>query len=176
MSLNSIVIPHIKQLITPDIKSVLDLGCGNHDASFLDSNLRAKEDILINLFPSGYDLTGIDLFEGAIEYRNNFGPHGTYILGDIRNFIKLTNGRHFDMILCHHVIEHLPKEDGAKLIADVESKALKLVVFGAPQGFIKSGSDINKYQEHLSGWTAEDFPMYEVNYKEDVFLVSKRIG
>lgn len=176
MTKNSDIIPCFKKLITDDIYTVLDLGCGHDDPSFANKELREKEDILFSLFAENYDITGIDAFEGAILFREKFGPVGKYILGDVRNFIELTNGKQYDLIICHHTIEHLIKDDGVKLIKDIESKAKKLIILGAPNGFREQKSNHNPFQGHLSGWVPGDFKDYSNDYSGDVFIVSKKIN
>lgn len=176
MANNTQIIPHIKGIIPKDAKSVLCIGCGHHNSSFFkNESMRKNHDILETCF-SSFDITGIDIFPKAIEYRNTFGPKGTYISGDTRDIRSLVTSK-FDVVICHHVIEHLPKEDGWKLIEDCESLSKNIVIFGAPTGFVKSNSKDNEYMEHLSGWTPKEFSGYNIDFnKKGIFLVSKRIN
>jgi hypothetical protein len=56
------------------------------------------------------------------------------------------------------VVEHLPRADGEKLLEQCERIARTKVVVSTPNGFVsQSATPDNPFQEHVSGWTAEDF-------------------
>jgi len=63
----------------------------------------------------------------------------------------------FDLVTCFDVIEHLKKEDGYKLINELEKLSNNTVVFFTPLGEIAIGESKIKYEVHLSGWVPEDF-------------------
>lgn len=63
----------------------------------------------------------------------------------------------FDLITCFDVIEHLKKEDGYKLIQDLEKLSNKTIVFLTPLGDIAIGESKIQYHVHLSGWRPEEF-------------------
>ena len=54
------------------------------------------------------------------------------------------------------LIEHLTKEDGLKLIRDMETIAAKKIVIFTPSGFLSQPSHDGDLQEHLSGWEPEE--------------------
>jgi len=55
------------------------------------------------------------------------------------------------------LIEHLPKEDGKKLINLMENIAKKKIIIVTPNGFLPQKSyDNNELQEHVSGWTVAE--------------------
>ena len=72
-----------------------------------------------------------------------------------------------DSVYLIDVIEHLPKEEGVRLLRMTEKVVKKQIVIFTPLGFVKqeildNGKDawgLNgaSYQEHKSGWMPEDF-------------------
>ncbi|MCI4318998.1 MAG: class I SAM-dependent methyltransferase [Thermoplasmata archaeon] len=64
--------------------------------------------------------------------------------------------RSFDAVLALDVIEHLPKEDGYRLLREMERVARRKVIVFTPNGFLPQAGDDNPHQEHLSGWTVSD--------------------
>jgi hypothetical protein len=64
------------------------------------------------------------------------------------------------------VIEHLKKEDGLKLIKQVEDIARRQVIIMCPLGYVPQGDlDNNPWQIHRSAWFPADFNLlgYEVH-------------
>ena len=111
---NSDNIPHIKGLIPPDAASILDVGCG----MLWDGN-PPTEDLLHEICRGkSYAVTGIDLYPKCVRWREKNGPPGEYMVMDARDVHTLR--KTFDVVVCHHVIEHLPKDDGRKLLDALE--------------------------------------------------------
>ena len=129
--------------------SVLDVGCGK------SSPLR---------FLSEVRLAGVDGFAPALEEAKALGTHDEYVYGDVRKIDELFRDKKFDGCIALDLIEHLPKEDGWRLLQAMEKLATKRVVIFTPNGFLPQKSRNGDLQEHLSGWTAEDLrPLgYEV--------------
>lgn len=64
----------------------------------------------------------------------------------------------FDIVTCFHVIEHLEKKEGLKLIKQIEKIARKQIIVATPVGFQELHVyDNNPYQTHKSGWLPNDF-------------------
>ncbi len=122
-------------------ETVLDVGCGNA------SPLR---------FVPRLHLTGLDGYAPSLEQARKAGTHDEYVLGDVRRIGELFAGKHFDATVGLDVIEHLPKEDGWRMLESMEKVATKRVVIFTPNGFVPQKSREGDLQEHLSGWTAED--------------------
>lgn len=58
-----------------------------------------------------------------------------------------------------YVIEHVDKQDGNKLIDNMEASADKVIIF-TPNGYLAQDKELvkrNPWQEHLSGWSVADF-------------------
>jgi SAM-dependent methyltransferase len=121
--------------------SVLDLGCGRGSAvQFL--NVRRK--------------VGVDMYEPYIRESREKGIHSEYVQADITK--ASFESASFELVFSSEVIEHLPKEEGFKLLAKAETWAKKKIILTTPNGFLEQKKyDNNDLQEHLSGWTADDF-------------------
>ncbi|HXT84034.1 MAG TPA: methyltransferase domain-containing protein [Verrucomicrobiae bacterium] len=123
--------------------SILDIGCGsNSPLKFI-----SKKQIRV----------GVDGYKPAIDISRKSNIHDEYEILDIRNLLKKFKKNQFDAVIALDVIEHLKKKEGEKLLKDMEEIAAKKVIILTPNGFVKQYDPINKLQEHLSGWTMNDF-------------------
>jgi SAM-dependent methyltransferase len=130
-----------KELIGCD--SVLDLGCGNCQNSPLQN------------MASTY-LVGVDAYPPYLEECRRRKLHSEYIKADIRQ-VEFKE-RSFDAVVMLNVLEHMSKKDGLQLIDKFSIWAKKKVILTTPNGFLpQDGYDSNVFQEHLSGWSVEDF-------------------
>jgi len=75
--------------------------------------------------------------------------------------------RSFDIALCAEVIEHLRKDDGPRLVHELERVATKRIVLTTPNGFVPYRSllhdrfqDGNPLSIHLSGWEPEELKRF----------------
>jgi 2-polyprenyl-3-methyl-5-hydroxy-6-metoxy-1,4-benzoquinol methylase len=165
------IIPIIKSAIRNDISTILDIGCGMLYPPF-DA---PGHDILGSCFAQ-YQITGIDACQTCIDWRLKNGPPGNYYLQDAK---CLGSDQCFDLVVAHHVIEHMTKEDGQQLINKIEQIATKQIIIGAPIGFSdNSGMEKkrqNPYEKHLCGWEPEEFDKlgYKVTRIYNVFLATK---
>jgi predicted TPR repeat methyltransferase len=123
--------------------SVLDLGCGN------DSPLRH--------FPHKLHSEGVDIFPGYIDESKITGIHDAYHNMNVLDIDKKFKSGSFDCVVALDLIEHLTKEEGFELLKKMENIAKKKVIVFTPNGFVPQGNyDSNPWQEHKSGWTAEE--------------------
>lgn len=72
-----------------------------------------------------------------------------FIIGDIRNY----DISDYDLVLFLDIIEHLPKEDGIKIIEN----AKRAIVFIPIEKEFRPNNTGVKSEDHLSLWTEEDF-------------------
>ena len=75
----------------------------------------------------------------------------------VRTIAQLFADKRFDGCVALDVIEHLPKPDGLDLLQQMEALARKRVIFFTPNGFMPQRSRNGDLQEHLSGWSVDDF-------------------
>lgn len=126
-------------------ETVLDLGCG-----------RASPvgDLKGELTRS----VGVDLDPRSIAESRSAGLHHEYECADVLGVLDRFGPRSFDCVTALDLIEHLPKPDGWRLLEAMESVARRKVVVFTPNGFLPQAQyDDNALQEHLSGWTPDEF-------------------
>jgi SAM-dependent methyltransferase len=130
------------QAVLAGCETILDVGCGS------GSPLR---------FVDKGHLVGVDGFGPAVERARALCTHDEYFVGDVRNLEDLFPKRRFDACVALDVIEHLPKEDGWRMLESMERLAERRVVIFTPNGFVPQHSKDGDLQEHLSGWTTAEF-------------------
>ena len=86
----------------------------------------------------------------AFPYRPN--DEG-FTCGNGMDAEAIFGAKSYDIVMMFEVIEHLPKEDGPRLLAAAERVARCLVIGSTPHGFAYQPPLFgNPHQEHLSGW------------------------
>ena len=147
-------IPNLTQALQKhfgELDGVLDIGCGIRPFSWL----------------SCQHLTCVEPFE---PYRKilitSFGRESLVALkGDLLSVTQIVDVAQFDAVTLIDVIEHLPKEDGAKGIQQIIDAGAELFFVFTPEGFMPQhaeevdawGFNSGTQQAHLSGWNKEDF-------------------
>jgi len=143
-------------------QSVLDIGVGYGKWGFLS---REYTDINAhNYDPSTWQVR-IDGVEAFPEYAT---PTYSYIYnniyyGDVREV--LPNLPDYDLVIIGDVIEHFPKEDGQRLLAELRKKA-RYILLSSPTVFFTQELFDNDYETHHSLWTVDDFKGFEFEYDE----------
>lgn len=99
-------------LIVPDVRTVLDLGCGDGTVS---NPLTSK----------GLSVTGVDISAKALQYLEGKGVLGSL---DGLPFPRLF----FDMVICAEVLEHLPIEVYEKALQEIERVAGGYIIVTTP--------------------------------------------
>jgi SAM-dependent methyltransferase len=133
--------------IVNDDWSVLDIGCGPNPP------------LLEYVRPASY--VGVDAYQGSINrllVNQNFDSlkDKKAICTTIETLDFESN--QFDAVLLVDLIEHLPKQMGVEVLKNSKRWSSKAVYVSTPNGFLQQKPyDSNSYQEHLSGWTKEDF-------------------
>ncbi|GFE59659.1 class I SAM-dependent methyltransferase [Geobacter sp. AOG2] len=168
MTTNLDIIPLIKQFISPEVATVLDVGCG-----FLDSHYDLYEHDLLWTCFAGKDIVGIDAFGPNIQKREQFGPKGVY-LEMMAEDIDVLAPR--DLVICHHVLEHLSKDSFDKVMKSILSLAKKQIIIGGPIGYVDNSYHVeftgNQYEKHEIGLDPEYFKKlgFKVYYLPPVFI------
>jgi SAM-dependent methyltransferase len=68
------------------------------------------------------------------------------------------HARSVDCVTMLQVVEHLPKATASRLIEEAEKVARHKIIITTPNGFVEQdGYGGNPFQQHLSGWTTDDF-------------------
>lgn len=128
-------------------KTLLDVGCGpSSPIRFLDKGKKV----------------GVDIHSPSIKEAKVKGTHDEFYQLDLREIGKQFGQKEFDCCVALDVIEHFSKKDGYRLIAEMEKIALKKVLIFTPNGFLPQQGESTDFQEHLSGWSADE--MRELGY------------
>jgi SAM-dependent methyltransferase len=124
-------------------KWVLDVGCGKGEPmAFLKK--RAK-----------FRAVGVDIFPPYLRMSKGTGIYEDVILGNVTR-LPLKD-RQFDTVICMEVLEHLGKEDGKKLLNELERVARKQILITTPiSKYEQDPYDENPYQEHKHIWQLQD--------------------
>ncbi len=118
----------------------LDLGCGKQSPiKFFSNKLK-------------YSL-GVDNYEQYIALSKSQNIHTDYIISDVLEACEKIKTNSFDCVLALDLIEHLSRNDGLKLIKEMERVAKHKLIIYTPNGYLAQGIlDDNRHQHHLSGW------------------------
>ena len=123
--------------------NILDLGCGKGDP-MLFLNRERK-----------YYVMGIEIFPEYIKMCEKKMSHDVVIEYDLN---KLDNfAMKFDIVLGLRILEHFDREDGVKLLDNMERIAHKQVIIVTPvEDFKQTKYDNNEFQEHKYIWTPQE--------------------
>ena len=129
---------------TQSCASLLDVGCGAC-SPLQDGAWRIRYSV------------GVDAWQPAIDHSKALGLHDEYVCCAVSELREHFAPRSFDCVAATDLIEHLPHEDGLRLLDDMEALARKRVIIITPNGFLpQEPYDGNEFQRHLSGWTAQE--------------------
>lgn len=159
MDPNQIVTKLELRRVLLDCDTVLDVGCGPNSTLSWFGFRR---------------LTGIEAYAPSIETAKANATHNDLVQGDIRELERFFKPGQFDACVAVDVIEHLPKEEGLRLVRAMEHIARTKNVLTTPSGFLPQGhTENNDLQEHVSGWEAEE--MRDMGYRVIGLLGPKKL-
>ena len=125
---------------------VLELGCGKNSLLIRSGLIKQVQ------------VTGVDVFKPYVDFHNSNGLYMKCILADITK-IDFEPGQ-FDAVVCMDVIEHIPKNEGVKLLSKMKVWGRKVIIT-TPNGVVPGIlSDDNIHQEHQSGWSTKELKAY----------------
>lgn len=98
----------------------------------------------------------------CVDIDPEFATDPRLLVLDIRTAPSVFRRWHFDAVLLGDVIEHLSKEDGAKLLRELEPITDRIILF-TPLGelWLSPPDQANSPHQHRSGWMPGDLPGYE---------------
>ena len=124
-----------------DCRTCLDVGCGSGSpVRFLDFRHRV----------------GIDGHEPSLARAKEAGTHDEYHVCNAQDIGQRFSDDQFDCCIALDLIEHLSKDDGYKLLEQMERIASRKVLIFTPNGFLRQESENGDMQAHLSGWDARE--------------------
>ncbi len=134
----------ISKSLQANIKTVLDLGCG--EGTF---GLRFNQN-------KKYQITGTDIFTPYLKKALSTGRYRSVKKVDLTKKLPFY-AKQFDLVVCLETIEHLKKIAGEKLLSEMERVGKKMIIISSPIG-IASQEDYDKniHQKHQSSWYPKD--------------------
>ena len=141
----------LNKYVRKDINNLLSLGCGK---LAVENTMNAKH------------ILGI---EWADEFLNISKEKAIVVKYDFKNICDILSDKSFDVVTMFDSLEHLKKEDGLKLLKELENKVKhQIIIFVPIQEKILPIDYLEKHQnehkknnlplgEHLSIWGYEDF-------------------
>jgi len=99
------------ELIPPDVRTILDLGCGN--GAFLNS------------LPDVYQAVGLDSSQEALKYVKTKAIHGDVAA------LPFESGS-FDLVTCLEVLEHLPFGVFERALSELQRVSKKYIIISVP--------------------------------------------
>lgn len=131
-----------------DCDSALDLGCGRHS--------------MVAIVSSKTHTVGVEFFKPHFDQAVLSGRHTKYVHADITK-VDFPE-KSFDAVVLLDVLEHLPKEEGSRLLEKMQRWARRKVVIFTPNGYLPQEEfDDNPLMAHRSGWEARE--MKELGFK-----------
>lgn len=117
---------------------------------------------------------GVDIYEPYLDHWEDAGA--TKEIADAREWAARQEAGSWDAILMIDLIEHMPKDDGTRLIADAERIARKVIIIDTPDGYIEQEPHekvhtlsitrpdypamLNPHEEHICGWTEDELTRF----------------
>lgn len=126
-SIHSTFIEYFKKL--PDVKTVLEVGCGTGMYPIKDSELFKDK-----------EYTGNDFSQGCVDYCKKNSPF-EFICGD---FIKMNMNRKFDMVFSHAVVDHV--YDPETFISNIINTTKKYAYISSYSGYFPN------MKKHKMNW------------------------
>ena len=135
-------------------ESILDIGVGFGHYGVL---FRTYSDVFFGRYEREEwetMLVGVEAFEA---YRNpNWNVYDRVTIGDISEIADVLPD--FDLIFAGDVIEHLPKEQGVRVVNKLRERS-KVLITQIPIGMDWAQGEAfgNEYEVHRAVWTERDF-------------------
>jgi SAM-dependent methyltransferase len=129
-----------------DVKTVLDVGCG-----------RGLLGSLVRIFREPARIVAIDVYDPYLEFVKKMGMYNEVMKLDLSKNPLPFEDTSFDLVICLEVIEHLKRDEGLRLLDELE-RVGKRVIISTPGYFFKQGTyDGNIMQEHVSLYKVKEF-------------------
>lgn len=141
------------------MQSVLDMGCGGDN-----SRLRFVPEVPLKV--------GVDAFQPSVDKARAAGIHDRYLVMPLDK-LDIPD-KSYDAVIALDLVEHFHKEESRALLKTMERLARRKVVVFTPNGFLPQPSyDGNPWQEHLCGWSVEEFR--KLGYRVEGVLGHKKL-
>jgi hypothetical protein len=122
---------------------ILEIGCGPDSA--------------LQYVTGEREIEGLDVHEPWLLKAKERGILSNYHLANALEIDTLFQPGQFDAIVALDLIEHLEKPDGYELIKKMSTVASDRIIIFTPNGFLPQQDESNPWNNHLSGWSVNDF-------------------
>jgi SAM-dependent methyltransferase len=147
MSHNAFLNAQVLSLLPENLgeKAIFDAGCGFGEWGFL---IRTRK--------SGHPhLVGLDIWRPHLSKLHKLQIYDEFVYGQIPPIPF--RSKSVDISLACEILEHLPREIGLKLLADLERVTKELVIVSTPIDYPQSEIYDNPRERHVSNWSLRDF-------------------
>jgi hypothetical protein len=146
-------------------KTILDLGFGFGSKGML---FREYTDVWNgDYFGWKTRIDGVEIYDEYITDLQRIIYDNIYTQ-NISLFVK-TMG-YYDLVYMGDVIEHFSKEEGKKVIEELKKKSRCLIIVTPVKVLAQGDVYGNKFEEHKSQWSAEDFEGFEIETFRNVMV------
>lgn len=142
----------IHKAIGEDIKTMLDLGCGN--GVWMEAVSKDKN----------WQMDAVEIYKPSVNAAKKRRIYKNVLQADLTKLPSSVTKKKFDVIFSSQVVEHLPKKKALELLKQMEKMAKKRVVVSTTVGFMNfcpldhcHEDEHNPYQKHKSAWDPEEF-------------------
>jgi 2-polyprenyl-3-methyl-5-hydroxy-6-metoxy-1,4-benzoquinol methylase len=102
-------------------------------------------------------IEGIEVFESYLTPMHSYLYNEIHI-GEASQVVASLSDQSYDLVWMGDVIEHLPKEEGFRLVRQLMRISRHCVVISTPSRFVEQSALMgNDHERHLSHWVAADF-------------------
>ena len=150
LELDPVVLP----LVTG--RTVLDLGCGfGHWGHLLRTHYHSDDP------DQTACVTGVDIHQGNVDFCASTGVYHALACADALDFLSRQPAGAFDTVIATELIEHVAKEAGRRLLAEIARVAGTMAVVSTPNWeYLRPGAmtmtGYNEHEHHVSSWTAAE--------------------
>lgn len=142
---------------------ILDVACGYGQWAYLIK-------IQKNIVPSS--ILGIEVHKPCIDKIKTLALYDNIMKVDVREKLPFKD-KTFDLCLACEILEHVNKQDGLNLMAELERVCRKRIIVSTPQRFIEQFDPKNPYGAHISLWKIKDFN--DLGYNAEIAYPLPRI-
>jgi len=141
-----------------DGERILDVACGRGKWGFLlRTNLWQTKVAKIDVEPEC--IVGIDVFRPSLKMVAYHRIYDAVICCHV-GYLPFKDAS-FDVVLASEILEHLEKQDGERLLSEVERVSRKTIILTTPHFVRKrvglpSPEGFNPYEQHVSKWTIKE--------------------
>ena len=136
-------------------RTILDVGAGFGRWGFLcRCHFGGGISLTVNA-PQPLRIDAVEAFARNVNPVYEAVYNRTFV-GDARDIVPKAG--EYDVVICSHMVEHLDKEDGRRLMAEMRRHARMALILAFPfNDPLRGPIEGNEFESHRSTWVREDF-------------------